>query len=351
MSDETALQTTENGQPPVNIDRVENALLKGDLSKLSAKERKNYYREVCTSVGLNPLTKPFEYIRLNGKLTLYAKRDAAEQLRKINGVSIIDMRSQQQNGLYMVRVKAQDGEGRTDMATGAVNMKGLRGDKLANAIMKAETKAKRRVTLSICGLGWLDETELETIPSAQDVEVDHETGKIEGSSSPPRQGPPQQGSASDYRSKIKSYSTQVYEAASDKEAAAIEEEATKAAKDWPENAVKALGNMIARANNKRKKEAQESTSEPREKPKYPPKALQDTMPYGQYEGTSIEDVIEEDPEYLQFLIDEKGFNVTPEVQAAIESAMDDTLVDGGSNVPEGEQMEMPEEFRDDELPY
>ena len=34
---------------------------------------------------------------------------------------------------------------------------------LANAIMKAETKAKRRVTLSICGLGMLDETELETI--------------------------------------------------------------------------------------------------------------------------------------------------------------------------------------------
>ena len=30
--------------------------------------------------------------------------------------------------------------------------------------MKAETKAKRRVTLSIAGLGWLDETELETIP-------------------------------------------------------------------------------------------------------------------------------------------------------------------------------------------
>jgi hypothetical protein len=38
---------------------------------------------------------------------------------------------------------------------------------LANALMKAETKAKRRVTLSIAGLGWLDETELETIPQAR----------------------------------------------------------------------------------------------------------------------------------------------------------------------------------------
>jgi hypothetical protein len=35
----------------------------------------------------------------------------------------------------------------------------------ANTILKAITKAKRRVTLSICGLGWLDETEVEDIPA------------------------------------------------------------------------------------------------------------------------------------------------------------------------------------------
>jgi hypothetical protein len=37
---------------------------------------------------------------------------------------------------------------------------------LANALMKAETKSKRRVTLSICGLGFLDETEADSIPGA-----------------------------------------------------------------------------------------------------------------------------------------------------------------------------------------
>ncbi|EOV0478051.1 hypothetical protein ACOIM4_001927, partial [Campylobacter coli] len=45
--------------------------------------------------------------------------------------------------------------------TGALNIKNLGGDNLANAIMKAITKAKRRVTLSICGLGMLDESELD----------------------------------------------------------------------------------------------------------------------------------------------------------------------------------------------
>ena len=45
----------------------------------------------------------------------------------------------------------------------------LNCDDLANAFMKAETKAKRRVTLSICGLGILDETEIETIKNVTPV--------------------------------------------------------------------------------------------------------------------------------------------------------------------------------------
>jgi len=162
----------------VEMDKVENALLKGDLSKLSAEERKDYYRAVCDSVGLNPLTKPFEYIKMNGELTLYAKRDATEQLRKINGVSITDMEKETSDGLIVITAEAEDADGRTDVATGAVSLKGKSGDALANAIMKAETKAKRRVTLSICGLGWIDETEVESIPETETVEVDTETGEI-----------------------------------------------------------------------------------------------------------------------------------------------------------------------------
>jgi hypothetical protein len=49
---------------------------------------------------------------------------------------------------------------------GATSIKGLAGDNLVNAKLKAITKAKRRLTLSICGLGFLDETEIETIPGA-----------------------------------------------------------------------------------------------------------------------------------------------------------------------------------------
>jgi hypothetical protein len=69
--------------------------------------------------------------------------------------------------IYVVTARAKDRQGREDESTGAVTVGNLRGDALANALMKAETKAKRRVTLSIAGLGWLDETELETIPQSR----------------------------------------------------------------------------------------------------------------------------------------------------------------------------------------
>jgi hypothetical protein len=67
-----------------------------------------------------------------------------------------------------------------DEAVGAINVKGKGGDDLANALMKAETKAKRRVTLSIAGLGMTDESELHSIPrkDIQHVKVDFNTGEI-----------------------------------------------------------------------------------------------------------------------------------------------------------------------------
>ena len=145
---------------------IESALILGDLSKLNTEQRLSYYKQVCESVGLNPLTRPFDYITLNGKLTLYAKRDATEQLRKIYSVSITALDKVFNGDLYVVTATAKDATGRVDCSTGAVSIAGLKGEAMANALMKAETKAKRRVTLSICGLGLLDETEVGSIPGA-----------------------------------------------------------------------------------------------------------------------------------------------------------------------------------------
>jgi hypothetical protein len=143
---------------------MDSVITKGDLSKLTPEERVRYYAEVCQSVGLNPLTKPFEYITLNNKLTLYALRNCTDQLRTIYGVSVDELAESERDGVFIVTAKVRNKDGRTDIAKGAVAIANLKGDVLANAMMKAETKAKRRATLSLCGLGWLDETEVADIP-------------------------------------------------------------------------------------------------------------------------------------------------------------------------------------------
>jgi hypothetical protein len=164
--------------PTNGADVIERVVIVGDLKELTPSQRVDYYRKVCESVGLNPLTKPFDYLNLQGRLTLYARKDATDQLRRIHKVSTIIVSRDRVDDVYVVTARATMADGRTDESIGAVNIAGLKGDALANALMKAETKAKRRVTLSICGLGWLDETEIETIPGAGRIQVDTRTGEI-----------------------------------------------------------------------------------------------------------------------------------------------------------------------------
>ncbi len=146
---------------------VERVLIAGDLAKLSPEERVSYYKSVCESVGLNPLTRPLEYITLNGKLTLYARKDATDQLRAINQVSINIVSREVVEGCYVVTARATMPSGRQDESIGAVPIDTLKGEARSNALMKCETKAKRRVTLSICGMGLLDESEVDSIPGAK----------------------------------------------------------------------------------------------------------------------------------------------------------------------------------------
>jgi hypothetical protein len=146
---------------------LERVIVQGDLSKLTPTERVVYYKQVCERCGLDPLMKPLEFITLNNKLVLYALRAATDQLRKLHHVSIEILNRERVDDTYLVTARATLPDGRTDESMGAVNLKGLTGDALANSYLKCETKAKRRVTLSICGLGMLDETEVDSIPGAR----------------------------------------------------------------------------------------------------------------------------------------------------------------------------------------
>lgn len=146
-----------------NMLAVESALVRNDISKLSTQERIAYLHSLCASVGLNPMTKPFAFITLQGKETVYAQKDCAEQLRKIHGVSIQIISKGIVGDYYEVHIKARDRSGKEDEDFASIPLNGAKGSDFSNLTMKAVTKAKRRVTLSICGLGILDESELDTI--------------------------------------------------------------------------------------------------------------------------------------------------------------------------------------------
>jgi hypothetical protein len=147
--------------PPVNVDKIEELLATGNIGQFNNLEKVAYINKICDMMGLNPLTRPFDYISFQGKVVLYARKDCTDQLRKIHGVSIRITNQAVLDGLLTVTVEATDKTGRVDSDMGALNIAGLKGEALGNATMKAVTKAKRRVTLSICGLGILDESEIE----------------------------------------------------------------------------------------------------------------------------------------------------------------------------------------------
>jgi hypothetical protein len=160
-------------------DVMESVIAKGDLAKLTPDERVQYYQAVCKSLGLNPLTQPLSYMTLSGKLTLYATRTCTDQLRKINNVSVEVVSRHIADDILTVQVKATTPDGRSDEDFGSVAFpSALKGEARANAVMKAVTKAKRRATLSICGLGWLDETEVEAIPGTKLPPHNPQTGEI-----------------------------------------------------------------------------------------------------------------------------------------------------------------------------
>jgi len=152
-----------------------------DLAELSEDERTEYLLAVCKGAGLNPLTKPLKYIVLDGRLQLYALKNCTDQLRAIHKVSITSLTAHDDGNVRICEAGATTGDGRTDCDVGAVPLlypatrPGLKGPERhplaneplsaldrANAIMTAATKAKRRVMLSLGGLGGiLDETEID----------------------------------------------------------------------------------------------------------------------------------------------------------------------------------------------
>ena len=154
---------------------LEKVILNADLSSLTGEQRVNYYMQVCNQYGLDAFTRPFEYIKLNNKLTLYATKACAAALIELKSISTRIVSQEQFQDVFVVTCEAtrKDENGNTQVAQdiGVVPIANLKGDQLGNAMMKASTKAKRRTVLNMAGLGQTDETEIQSIANTSSAPV------------------------------------------------------------------------------------------------------------------------------------------------------------------------------------
>lgn len=165
VQQETAMQ--------LSSEVMSSVVLNGDVSKLKPEQKVAFYIELCKRVGIDPATQPFKLLKLNGKELFYADKSATQQLSKLHNISHEIVKRERVEDVYVVTVRATM-NGRYTDEDGAVTIGNSKGDALANALMKATTKAKRRAVLALTGLGMLDESEIETIPNAVPVEL-HKT--------------------------------------------------------------------------------------------------------------------------------------------------------------------------------
>lgn len=159
-------------------------LATGDLSQLSDEQRVAYYLEQCRSLGLNPISRPFDWIWFKEpggaeKLALYPNQSAAAQLRRNHQISVRITRREIVGELFVCEAEGVTPNGRMGQASKYVPLTNkygkLTGSNLANAFAKAETGALRRLALSMVGLS--SPPDVDELKGARQVIVDG-TGRI-----------------------------------------------------------------------------------------------------------------------------------------------------------------------------
>lgn len=165
-----AVSTTKLGHAfnDEDLAKIETAIMRNDFGALSHEQRAYILFKKCEALGVSIWLQPFAWGTIDGKLTPVPLKGLFQQLREKRGLIIDEIKEDfdKELGVYSVKCFGHVGE-RKDMGIGVVGVKGLSGDPLANAMMKAHTKAKNRLTGSLCGGdSAVDDAELSSIPGA-----------------------------------------------------------------------------------------------------------------------------------------------------------------------------------------
>jgi hypothetical protein len=137
-----------------------------NLNNLNEEERKAYYLQACEYFNLPPELNLLYLDWMESgdgtrNLVLAATKGATDIIRGRQGITTVDLKMEPMFGCVNFTAVGQNGKGRIERAIGSCGVDGLRGRALEVAIMTAQTRATRRMTLQFLGGGLLDETEFE----------------------------------------------------------------------------------------------------------------------------------------------------------------------------------------------
>jgi len=135
------------------------------LDNLTDEQLQTHYLQACEYFKIPPEANVLMYAWLDGEMgrhrVLYARKGATDIFRERLGIDTTELNKDDGPGYVSFTAVGKNKNGRVERAVGAVGTEGLRGQALAAAVMTAQTRALRRMTLQFVGGGLLDETEVQ----------------------------------------------------------------------------------------------------------------------------------------------------------------------------------------------
>lgn len=151
----------------------------GSVTHLDKSTKSMLLVKLGNYLGLNQYVQPFRIYRdVNGDEFLYATKECCAELRHINGISVTDIQTSFEGELVYVKATGINNKGRLSTEIGSVNIAVLDGQDKANGVMWATTKAKRRLTLDLSGLGVLADVEVKDMTQVIEYNVMEEAPKM-----------------------------------------------------------------------------------------------------------------------------------------------------------------------------
>ena len=166
-SDQALVQVDPNdiilADPEQASAALQHLLASGDYSRLTDRQRAALYLDTCASLGINPRTRPLDWIEFydpeikGKKLTLYPNKTCFDQLARQHQIRIRTVEEKIVGSLFKVVVEGTMPDGRSESNVAYLDLTDrdgnpLKGQKLGNAYMKCHTKAKRRLVFGMIGL-------------------------------------------------------------------------------------------------------------------------------------------------------------------------------------------------------